>query len=610
MTVIALLFAASCGGADDTGSSDRDPPADASTSSSTSTSTTAAATTTVAPPSTGEPGPEGDTGGPLFAELPDLPAVELASAVDHADLVGSLVTEGDLPPSLGRAPVWRESGVWVEPELAERSEEQLVNPCGEAIVSNPTVPAALRVAMTPEDDATEVFTSVAFDADLDLTAALDAAMEACDGDWQDDAVFGFLPGIASLRASGDAEQLVDGDLGDGDVVDATLWHFEIRPDPGRDHITADAYLGAADAAERSQLVMIVLRRGTLFAREAGGVRPIPDVMTDVVAETSRRLASPGAPLFAHGVDVVPIGELTDPAGAVMGERPFVPQDPTRFRAYAFVEGPRPDGGPGPERSAIEAELTRMANSIADGDAILAAYEELRDAEVLPHPTLEAATALLVGTRAESLVDFVLTGGQEHHVGLEGQSANVANPTAIAFGNEVRWSEDLLADHFAFVAPIVAHEVLHSGAAVVTEDEEVFNNVFDAFLFAELFVRHPELADLETAYAPRARAVALWIANTVGEGGSGVRAESGRPILGGWSAPSIEAAVRDAYNDTTPRGRDSDLFASVMASLGTDIGDVQIGTPEAVDLLAEALGAVEVDFVVRLADAVGLGVPAG
>jgi hypothetical protein len=218
------------------------------------------------------------------------------------------------------------------------------------------------------------------------------------------------------------------------------------------------------------------------------------------------------------------GDRAEDARAVLALAPRPPVDIGRFTSEPLFGQPGiyPDGPPmapaadPPMRDdAVVAELARLLAAL---DArVEVAIDDPRLTARAPDLAVRAALVLLGATVARAALDAFLAGDTAtEHIAYSAPASPgriIGHPdgAAPASGERVV-NERYRAEHFALVAPSLAHDLLHD-AVGAGQHEEAFLHAVLAMVHLQLLAAAPDLADLRTELARRQHSLAITLFNS-------------------------------------------------------------------------------------------------
>lgn len=226
------------------------------------------------------------------------------------------------------------------------------------------------------------------------------------------------------------------------------------------------------------------------------------------------------------------------ARRLLAEPPRPPIDVSRFTSNALFGQPGiyPDGPPmAPadgdpwDDDRTRAELTRLRGARAAGGGEIGVAVELDDPALVarvPEMPVRAALVLLGTTVAapalrgfldrESSTDTIAFGAPSSPGRIIGTPNGAPEDSSARVVNE-RYR----AEHFALVAPSLAHDLLHH-AVGAGQYEEAFLHALLAMVHLQLLASAPDLADLRTELARRQHSLAITLVNSRQPGDDRIR----------------------------------------------------------------------------------------
>jgi hypothetical protein len=232
---------------------------------------------------------------------------------------------------------------------------------------------------------------------------------------------------------------------------------------------------------------------------------------------------------------------------------------------------------------------------------------------MPQPRIRAALASLVGTAADPLIDLVRDGTLTKHVRIGGypHGPNDLIPFvggAIATSTTLYFHESANTASFVALAPVVAHELLHSDP-VGGIPEEVMANGIDSLVSMQMLLRNPDIAALNDAYSVTQRTKLMLRINS-GDGTSLGLTHSGFDLApGGWHWTDFSDWVRRSYparfsSLATPGSK---ALTEVLNALGVSTASTTIPNFDAASIaeLDRASATFSSQDVVRVASLIGL-----
>jgi hypothetical protein len=215
--------------------------------------------------------------------------------------------------------------------------------------------------------------------------------------------------------------------------------------------------------------------------------------------------------------------LEEHARRVLAAPPRPPLDISRFTSNPLFGQPgiypggppmAPAAGPPMDATEVERELRRCVD--ARGVEPGVAFDDARLVERVPDPALRAACVLVATTVAApavaGLVDGAAVATVEH--GEPSSPGRVIGlpPGATDEGGVRVVNVRYRAEHFALVAPSLAHDLLHRPVGA-RQAEEAFLHAVLAMVHIQLLAAAPWLGELRTELARRQHSLAITLLNS-------------------------------------------------------------------------------------------------
>jgi hypothetical protein len=220
------------------------------------------------------------------------------------------------------------------------------------------------------------------------------------------------------------------------------------------------------------------------------------------------------------------------AREVLAAPPRPPVDVGRFTSNVLFGQPGiyPDGPPmapavvpSLRGGQVEQELHRLLDARGVEPAV--AFDDGRLAERVPEPALRAACVLLAATVAAPAVVAMVDGDRVATIRYGEPSSPgrvVGLPPGEGDRGEVRVVNDRYrAEHFALVAPSLAHDLLHRPVGA-RQAEESFLHAVLAMVHLQLLAAAPDLGDLRTELGRRQHSLAITLVNSRPPGDDRIR----------------------------------------------------------------------------------------
>jgi hypothetical protein len=228
---------------------------------------------------------------------------------------------------------------------------------------------------------------------------------------------------------------------------------------------------------------------------------------------------------------------------------------------------RPAAGAASSEEQIRSRLASILAGVPTRGVALRRFDSPALKAKLPDPTLRAALLSLHGTLAEPLVEYYLS---RTYVVTQFSVVARQKTIASATGSGIIFSERYEREHFALLAAVFAHEILHHDIGAAATEEVLLHAVASA-VHMQLLDRHPRLATLGTELARFMNDEVLLFVNSrvPGSSKSAIVVPNGKG-----TAPGSVQSRRDLYSHgedfstlgNPPGAGDDDAAPEVFRSL--------------------------------------------